>query len=181
MDPSALKPHVHRMYLQILQIAREILPTRNEDISLINLNVDIKKKIRENKGEGEEVVVLVNPDSFEGKPHKIGILTMEKEVEYYFKLYVPNNNTPKATVMVLWQTWQWYGTFAHVSQSLGDFFREHLEKDPAAPMTCSICLEENDLLKTEYVFKCSHRFCTDCIPKLQMDNPCPLCRSDRLK
>ena len=44
----------------------------------------------------------------------------------------------------------------------------------------------NEILPTKneegivLVFKCSHRFCTDCITKLQKRNPCPLCRSDRL-
>lgn len=172
-----LKPHVRRLYLQVEKIAHEAFHIPREDFVLINVNFDLKQKSQENK----DAVVLVNPKSFEGKPNKIGILTLEKDVEYYFKLNIPNQNSSRATVIIFWQTWHWYGTFAMVPLSLHAFFTEHREKDPAAPNSCSICLEEGDSLRTEYVFTCTHRFCIDCIRRLYTTKPCPLCRATRYK
>ena len=79
--PSMLKPHVRRLYLQVEKIAHEAFHIPREEFVLINVNFDLKQKSQENK----DAVVLVNPKSFEGKPNKIGILTLEKDVEYYFR------------------------------------------------------------------------------------------------
>jgi hypothetical protein len=47
-------------------------------------------------------------------------------------------------------------------------------------MTCSICLEDINIIKEDIVkLNCNHIFHLDCISKVE-NNSCPLCRGDIL-
>lgn len=168
---SSMKPHIFQVLKQIEEIANKTL--ENEAI-ILYLNDEIKSKVSPERLRLGGV--LPDPSTFH-KPEnnkKVGVIVKESWNQLLFE-----NMDSKATVIVYWKTFVWYGTFRHVPKTLDSFFVEFSQRDVNAPLDCCICLESNQTLRLEYVFHCEHQFCVQCVPKIA-HGVCPLCRSRSL-
>lgn len=166
--------HIAQLRSEILTIATDVL---QKPIVLINVNDLLIQRIRQEK-DPSKFVFLPSSEGFKEDTSKVGVFTREKRFEHLFDGIGAGN---KVTVIVYWSVWVWYGTYRSVNKSLQSFFKDRLAQDPNDPLTCTICLEASKTMLMEYVFNCSHLFCTKCIPKLlKINSTCPLCRASKL-
>lgn len=170
--------HISQLRSEILIIATDVL---QKQVSLVNVNDLLMQRILQEKTPSK-YLFLPSSEGFKDTS-KVGVFTREKRFEHLFDGIGAGNKAHgnKVTVIVYWSVWMWYGTYRSVNKSLRSFFQDRLAQDPNDPLTCTICLEASETMLMEYVFKCSHLFCTKCIPKLlTINSTCPLCRASKL-
>ena len=170
--------HIAQLRSEILTIATDVL---QKPIVLVNVNDLLIQRILQEK-DPSKYVFLPSSEGFTDTS-KVGVFTREKRFEPLFDGIGAGNKAHgnKVTVIVYWSVWMWYGTYRSVNKSLQSFFKDRLTQDPNDPLTCTICLEASETMYMEYVFNCSHLFCTKCIPKLlKINSICPLCRANKL-
>jgi hypothetical protein len=170
---STSKPHIRQLLQEIKAIANKTL---ENEAKIVYLNDEIKSRLSQEQLQAGDGCVLPDPGMFHKTENdkKVGVIVKEK---WNNRLFSSLDN--KATVVVYWRTFVWYGTFRHVKKTLETFFVDYEQKDAQAPLDCCICLESNDTLRLEYVFECTHQFCIQCVPKIA-HSVCPLCRSRSL-
>jgi hypothetical protein len=167
---STSKPHIRQLLQEIKAIANKTLGNQAD---VVYLNDEIKSRFSQEQLQAGGGGVLPDPGVFH-KPEnnkKIGVVVKEAWNKLLFSSF-----DDKATVVVYWRTFVWYGTFRHVIKTLETFFVEFEQKDAQAPLDCCICLESTETVRLEYVFECTHQFCVQCVPKIAR-RVCPLCRS----
>jgi hypothetical protein len=161
-----------------IQLLNEILKIGNNELQTEHVIVDVNKMLLERDDGQKDVLMFPNPQMFHDDCTKIGVLTFERKFQHIFDSYLgaERKSAPKVTVIVFWSTYMWYGTYKCVPKSLLFFFKQYKDTNKDEPLYCTICMDTNDTMKLEFVFKCTHLFCTECIPKIK-EIVCPLCRS----
>jgi hypothetical protein len=170
---SSSKPYIQQLLNEIRTISSNVFERKK---TIVYVNDWMKSKANRLQLEVEDSS-RVWPDLrvFHKDDSIIGVHVKDRENAYLFE-QVPD---AKATVMVYWKTWLWYGNFKHVCKTLSSFFKEFKDKDNNSPLECCVCLEASEELRMEYVFHCDHQFCIQCVPKIA-GGTCPLCRSRSL-